>query len=245
MNVPDTARPGGWHIRPQGDRCLIVRFGDTIDPAIGDRCLALSSLLREARLPGVTDVVPSFAAVAVHYAPLPDGSGPTFESLSGTVRALLDSDLSRAAPGGRDVDIPICYGGEYGPDLEPVAQACGLSPEQVIALHSGEPCRVYMLGFAPGHPYLGLHDKALDVPRRTDPRTEVPPGSVAIANRQTVIYPSRLPGGWNILGATPLVMFDARRDPPALLAPGDRVRFVPITEAQFNELRAGQRQAAQ
>ena len=240
MRESDNGRPHDWQLHPQGDRCLIVVFGDTIDPAIGNRCLALSNALRAARLPGVTDVVPSFAAVAVHYAPLPDGTGPTFESLSASVTDLLSGKLDDAADTGREIEIPVCYGGEHGPDLDAVAQACGMTPEQVIALHSGEPCRVYMLGFAPGHPYLGLHGKPLDVPRRTDPRTEVPPGSVAIANRQTVIYPSRLPGGWNILGATPLVMFDPRRQPPALLAPGDRVRFVPITEARFRELRAEQ-----
>ncbi|MEI2416251.1 5-oxoprolinase subunit PxpB [Orrella sp. JC864] len=230
----------GWRIRAQGDRCLVVSFGQAIDPAVGERCLALSALLRKARLPGVIDVVPSFAAVAVHYAPLPDGSGPTFEALSAQLQALLAGDLDAAPARGRVLEIPVCYGGEHGPDLQAVAQAQGLAPEQIVAAHSGEPCRVYMLGFAPGHPYIGLHGPALDVPRRTDPRTEVPAGSVAIANRQTVIYPSKLPGGWNILGATPLPMFDPRRDPPALLAPGDTVRFVPISEARFRQLRAQQ-----
>lgn len=240
MSDNGIGRPQDWQIHAQGDRCLIVVFGNTIDPAVGNRCLALSNALRAANLAGVTDVVPSFAAVAVHYAPHPDGSGPTFDSLSESLRGLLSGDLGDAASAGRKIEIPVCYGGEHGPDLEAVASACGMTPEQIVAVHSGQPCRVYMLGFAPGHPYLGLHGKEIDVPRRTDPRTEVPAGSVAIANRQTVIYPSRLPGGWNILGATPLVMFDPRRQPPALLAPGDEVRFVPITEARFRELRAEQ-----
>ncbi len=232
--------PQGWRIRAQGDRCLIVSFGDIIDPDVGGRCLAFSSLVRDARLPGVTDVVPSFAAVAVHYAPLADGSGPDYELLAERLRELLARGTAGTRIQGREIEIPVCYGGEHGPDLLAVAQAQGITPEQVIAQHSDAPCRVYMLGFAPGHPYIGLHGDALNVPRRNDPRTEVPAGSVAVANRQTVIYPSRLPGGWNILGATPLVMFDARRDPPALLAPGDTVRFVPIPEARYRLLKAEQ-----
>lgn len=231
-----SAAAPGWRLRPQGDRCLIVNFGDAIAPETGRLCLALAQKLREAALPGVTDVVPSFVAVAVHYAPLPDGSGPTWDTLSAQVRALIEAGLDAADEAGRDVEIPVCYGGEHGPDLEDVARACGRSPEEIIALHSSEPCMVYMLGFAPGHAYLGLHE--LNLPRRDEPRTEVPAGSIAIANRQTVIYPNRLPGGWHILGATPLVMFDAQRDPPALLSPGDRVRFVPISEARFRAMRA-------
>ena len=226
-----------WRILPQGDRCLIVSFGERIDAAIGRTCLAAARKLRDARLPGVTDVVPSFVAVAVHYRPGGHGEGPTYAALSEHIQALLAEGIPTADAGGREVDIPVCYGGEHGPDLEEVARTARIKPEDVIRLHSEPRSMVFMLGFAPGHAYLGVHDEKLNIPRRPSPRTAVPAGAVAIANRQTVIYPYRLPGGWNILGAPPLGMFDPARDPAALLQPGDTVRFVPITPDEFDRIR--------
>src|SRR5699024_10398559 len=126
---------------------------------------------------------------------------------------------------GRTIDIPVCYGGDFGPDLDDVARHCGLDVEQVIALHSGEPAYVFMLGFAPGAAYIGMHDDALDIPRRDTPRTALPKGAVAIANRQTIIYPNPSPGGWHVIGTTPLEQFYPSQTPPTLLAPGDMVRF--------------------
>ena len=238
MNAaPDPPAPA-WRIQPQGDRCLLVVFGDVIDPDIGRRCLAVARLLRDAALPGVTDVVPSFAAVAVHYAPAPGRGGPTFATLADRIRALLARGISSVDGAARDVDVPVCYGGEHGPDLQDVARAAGTTPDEIIALHTQPGSMVFMLGFAPGHPYIGVHDARLNLPRRSSPRTAVPMGSVAIANRQTVIYPSRLPGGWNIIGATPLKLFDPARQPASLLQPGDRIRFVPIDPPTFARLRA-------
>jgi KipI family sensor histidine kinase inhibitor len=225
-------------MHPQGDRCLLLVFGETIDAGIGRTCLGVARVLREAGLPGVTDVVPSFVAVAVHYAPGPDGAGPRFADLAGRIEALLAPGIPSADAGARDIDIPVCYGGEHGPDLEDVARAAALTPDEVIALHTQPGSMVYTLGFAPGHPYIGVHDARLNLPRRASPRTAVPMGSVAIANRQTVIYPSRLPGGWNVIGATPLRLFDPAREPASLLQPGDRVRFVPIDAATFARMRA-------
>jgi KipI family sensor histidine kinase inhibitor len=229
-----------WRIHAQGDRCLLIVFGDTVDAETGRRCLAVASALRAAALPGVTDVVPSFVAVAVHYAPAADGAGPTFAGLSGLIEALLARGIPAAGTAARDVEIPVCYGGEHGPDLEDVARAASLTPDEIIALHTRPGSMVFMLGFAPGHPYIGVHDARLNLPRRPSPRTAVPVGSVAIANRQTVIYPSRLPGGWNIIGATPLKLFDPGREPASLLQPGDRVRFVPIDPDTFARMRAEQ-----
>jgi inhibitor of KinA len=226
-----------WRILPQGDRCLIVSFGDQIDASVGRTCLAAARKLRDARLPGVTDVVPSFVAVAVHYRPGGHGEGPTYATLAEHIQALLAGGIPTDATGGREVDIPVCYGGEHGPDLDEVARAARLTPEGVIQLHSQPRCMVFMLGFAPGHAYLGVHDQKLNIPRRPSPRTAVPIGAVAIANRQTVIYPNRLPGGWNIIGATPLVMFDPAREPAALLQPGDSVRFVAIGPEEFDRIR--------
>ncbi|MNL31755.1 Kinase A inhibitor [compost metagenome] len=185
-------------------------------------------------------MVPSFAAVAVHYRPDGLGNGPTCASLTDRINALLAEGIPADAVGGRDIDIPVCYGGEHGPDLADVAQAAGLSPDAIIALHSQRRSMVFMLGFAPGHAYLGVHDEPLNIPRRASPRTAVPAGAVAVANRQTVIYPSRLPGGWNIIGATPLTLFDPAREPASLLQPGDSVRFVPISPEEFDRVRKGQ-----
>lgn len=239
ISEPPSPAETSWRILPQGDRCLIVSFGDQIDAAVGRTCLAAAGKLRDARLPGVTDVVPSFVAVAVHYRPGASG-GPTYAQLSERIRQLLSEGIAADALGGREIDIPVCYGGEHGPDLAEVAEAAGLTPDDVIQLHSQPRSMVFMLGFAPGHAYLGVHDEKLNIPRRPSPRTAVPPGAVAVANRQTVIYPSRLPGGWNIIGATPLTMFDPAREPAALLQPGDSVRFVPISAAEFERIRGAQ-----
>ncbi len=234
--ISDISSPAetAWRIQPQGDRCLIVSFGDQIDAAIGRTCLAAARKLRDAGLPGVTDVVPSFVAVAVHYRPDGLGNGPTYAGLAEHIEALLADGIAADNAAGREIDVPVCYGGDYGPDLLDVAKAAGLTPDDIIALHSGPRSMVFMLGFAPGHAYLGVHDEKLNLPRRASPRTAVPAGAVAIANRQTVIYPNRLPGGWHIIGTTPLTMFDPARDPAATLQP---VRFVPITPDEFERLR--------
>lgn len=224
----------------QGDRCLVISFGDAIDVETGRTCLAVARQLREAGLPGVTDVVPSFVAVAVHYAPSPRGGGPTYAQLADAIAQLLEHGIAAGEDAFRNVDIPVCYGGEHGPDLEDVARAASLTAAEIVELHTQPGSMVFMLGFAPGHPYIGVHDARLALPRRASPRTAVPAGSVAIANRQTVIYPSRLPGGWNVIGATPLRLFDPAREPASLLQPGDRVRFVPIDAAEFERLRAEQ-----
>lgn len=223
-------RETAWTIVPQGDRCLLLVFGDGIDIATGRRCGTAAAALRAARLPGVSDIVPAFNSVAVHYQPRLFKDGATLDRLVAGIGATLETALSgdKPADDARQVDIPVCYGGEYGPDLEDVARHCGLTPQEVIRLHSGTPAYVFMLGFAPGAPYIGIHDRKLAIGRRDTPRTVVPAGSVAIANLQTMIYPNASPGGWNLIGSTPSVLFDAAREPATLLAPGDTVRFVPI-----------------
>ncbi|NMK47175.1 5-oxoprolinase subunit PxpB [Achromobacter sp. Bel] len=240
MNAPsDPPCPAetAWRILPQGDRCLIISFGDRIDASVGRTCLAAARKLRAAQLPGVTDVVPSFVAVAVHYRPDGRGNGPSCTRLTASINALLAEGIAADALDGRLIDVPVCYGGEHGPDLPEVARAAGVTEDEIVALHSQPRCMVFMLGFAPGHAYLGVHDPKLDIPRRPSPRTVVPTGAVAVANRQTVIYPNRLPGGWNIIGATPLTLFDPERAPASLLQPGDSVRFVPISPEEFERIR--------
>ena len=233
-----------FSIRAQGDRCLSLDFGDEIDMQTGLLCLSASAALREARLPGVTDVVPSYTAVAVHYQPTTEAPELDFASLSHAITDLLGQGLPEVSASTREIEVPVCYGGEHGPDLADVARTTGLTEAQVIALHTAPGSMVFTLGFAPGLPYIGVHDPLFAIPRRDVPRTAVPRGSVAIANRQTTIYPNLLPGGWHILGATPMQMFDLHRDPPSLLMPGDRVRFVPISKEEFDRLALEQGTAA-
>jgi len=235
----DQSSRRGWSILPQGDRCLILVFGQDIQVDTGRRCALAAAALRAARLSGITDIVPTFNTVALHFQPEGLGKGAGIAQLASEVNHVLDAAMSQEqiTSSGKQVEIPVCYGGEHGPDLQAVADYCKLDPAEVIRLHSHEPAYVFMLGFAPGAPYIGVHDPKLSIGRRDTPRTLLPAGSVAIANLQTMIYPNASPGGWNIIGATPVVLFDPTQDPPTLLQPGDTVKFVPIDAQAFQALR--------
>src|SRR5438046_3410938 len=230
-------RDGGFRLEPMGDRCLIVAFESRVDPDINARVRAMADYLLEHPIEGVIDVVPAFTTVAVHYRPeslADDGSGASpYGRLAATIERLMLQDVPRMHRPGRVIEIPVCYGGELGPDLNEVAAVCGLAPQQVVDIHAASPHRVYMLGFAPGFPYLGGLDPRVQVPRRATPRTKVPAGSVAIARDQSAIYSLETPGGWNVIGRTPVRLFAPETDPPCLLAAGDDVRFVPIGREQF------------
>lgn len=227
-----------YTLRPQGDRCLSIDFGDAISLETGELCLSAAATLERARLQGVTDIVPSYTAVALFYQPGVDFGGTDFGTLSQQVRDTLSADLVQATTSARQIKIPVCYGGKHGPDLSEVARKIGISEQEVIRIHTSPGCMVFGLGFSPGHPYIGVHDPLFALPRRDVPRTAVPAGSVAIANRQSTIYPTLLPGGWHILGATPLKLFDLKRSQPSLLLPGDQVHFVSISEHEYDKLAA-------
>lgn len=199
-------------IRPFGESALLVETGDA------DRAQALALAIRGA-MPEAVAAIPGLESLLVELEASAD--------LEGAARQLerLAAGTAAAAPAGRDVTIPVTYGGDRGPDLDDVAAMCGLSVVEVVERHLGSQLRVLFLGFAPGFAYLGGLDDGLRVPRLATPRTRTPAGSVAIADSMSGIYPADLPGGWRIIGHTDLVMFDPHRDPPALLAPGDRVRF--------------------
>ncbi len=230
--TPALALP--WRIAHQGDRTLLLIRDEPISVHNGRQCAAIAAALRQAAIDGVTDIVPTFNSVAVHYRPRPSDSGTTFQNLASKVIKAVEALADQPDPAqSRCIDIPVCYGGQYGPDLADVADHCGISEDDVITLHSREPAYVFMLGFAPGAPYIGMHDPALNIGRRDTPRTELPIGSVAIANRQTIIYPNVSPGGWHVIGTTPTSLFFPDREPSTLLAPGDTVRFVPISAEQF------------
>jgi KipI family sensor histidine kinase inhibitor len=221
-------------IEPLGETALLLRFGPGLDPAVNTRVHRAKSALRAAHLPGLYDIVPSYATLALYYEPVAwlDGNGSQpWRNVEAAVRAVLATPPAAGTVVPRVVEVPVCYGGDFGPDLDALASHTGLAASDVIARHTAATYTVAMLGFAPGFPYLFGLDPALEMPRRASPRTRVPAGSVAIGGAQTGIYPSELPGGWQLIGRTPLALFDARRVPPSLLMPGDRVRFVAIDAA--------------
>ena len=208
-------------IRPASDGSLLVSFGEEISPAIHRDVLRMTRRLLGA--PGIRNLHPGYASVLVDFDPL--AGDP--EELEARIRALAAGGEAEPVAEPRVVEIPVEYGGEAGPDLEDVARLAGLTPAEVVALHSGAEYLVYFLGFSPGFPYLGGLPAALSTPRLERPRRLVPAGSVAIGGSQTGVYPVASPGGWRIIGRTPLELFRADREPPTLVAMGDRVRFVP------------------
>jgi KipI family sensor histidine kinase inhibitor len=216
-------------IEALGDGALLIQCGDAIDAAINARTLAIARAVEAAKLPGILDIAPAYASVCLRYGPHAwigaDAPSP-FARLAQRLGTLVENVASDSAADAGSIEIPVSYGGASGPDLDDVAAHAGLMREAVIEMHSGAEYRVAMLGFAPGFPYLlGLPD-ALRMPRRATPRTRVPAGSVAIGGAQTGVYPRETPGGWHLIGRTELNLFDPVRDPPALLAPGMRVRFI-------------------
>ena len=230
----------GLHIEPLGDGALLIELGTRIDTAVNAHALALADALRAAALPGVTDIAPAYASVCVRYDPAAwHAAAMPFEAIAARIDALARAVPARApaAAHAAGVEIPVCYDAEFGPDIGAVAQHTGLSAAAVVARHCAGDYRVAMLGFAPGFAYLLGLDAALIAPRRASPRTRVPAGSVAIGGAQTGIYPSELPGGWHIIGRTPLRLFDAARTPAALLAPGQGVRFRAIDRTEFERRR--------
>jgi KipI family sensor histidine kinase inhibitor len=210
-------------IKQAGDSALLLELGDAaIDPELNARAIAVARVVRERAIPGVRDVVSTFRSVAVFFNPL----STDVATVAAALHEAADVDASREA--GRVVDIPVVYGGDGGPDMTEVAAFAGCTPEEVVERHAAKRYRVYMLGFLPGFAYMARTDPAIAVPRRATPRLRVAAGSVGIAGAQTGIYPRESPGGWQIIGRTPMTLFDLAQTPPALLAPGDEVRFVPI-----------------
>jgi KipI family sensor histidine kinase inhibitor len=227
--TPLAADPG-LRLEALGDRALLAVLGEAIDPEVNDRVHALAGAIRAAGLPGIRDLVPAYATLAVHYQPerwCGSGAAPA-RALARELQALWAGTAAGAAGTSRVVPIPVRYGGQWGPDLTEVAGHCGLSEAEVVRRHTERDYRVFMLGFAPGFPYLGGLDPALATPRRATPRTRIPAGSVGIAGAQTGIYPLETPGGWQIIGRTDLRLFDPAQPEPCRLRPGDRLRFVAV-----------------
>ena len=219
-------------IRDAGDSALLLELREAIDPRINARAIAIAAAMRNAAVAGVRDVVSTYRSVAVYFDPL--------EADPAALRAALAraSETSSEVADGKTVEIPAAYGGQDGPDLETVAEWAGLSANAVAERHASTKYRVFMLGFLPGFAYLGSVDDRIAAPRRPTPRLRVPTGSVGIAGRQTGVYPRQSPGGWQIVGRTPLRLFDPDRVPAALLAPGDSVRFVSTSASELGSLDA-------
>ncbi len=208
---------------PMGDRAMVLEFGSEIDPELNALVHRATAAIEGARLDGVVELVPTYRSLALHY-------DPTLTGQDKLRQAILELDLEGGGVSGgqRVVEIPTLYGGEYGADIGFVAENAGVSESEVIRIHSGVDYLVYAMGFSPGFPYLGGLDPRLDTPRLYTPRTMIPAGSVGIAETQTGVYPVASPGGWRLIGRTPLKLFDPHSDPPTIINAGDRVRFVPL-----------------
>lgn len=222
-----------FRIVAAGDACVLLQFDERIAPEVNARAVAAAAMLHRAAVPGVRDIVPTFRSLAVHFDPLQT----QYDALMEAVR-----EAARVAPAGEQLHasavtrIPVCYGGEFGPDLHEVARFAGVSEDAVVDLHCGASYRVFMLGFMPGFAYLGTVPDPIAAPRRRSPRARVVAGSVGIAGAQTGVYPADTPGGWQLIGRTPVRMFDVSRPEPCLLAPGDTVRFHAVDRATYQEL---------
>lgn len=228
------ANVGPLTYAPLGDRTAVVRFRQHISADVNEAVHAAAERIREAGMPGLLDIVPTMASLAVTYDPF----RITFDELVVRLKELR-LDAARPRPrSGTSLRVPVCYGGAFGPDLDRVAEEKGLHPDEVVRLHSGKTYLVYMLGFIAGYPYIGDLDPRLSMPRRTSPRLSVEKGSVVIADRLTVINPVASPGGWHIIGRTPIDLFDPAADPPCAILAGDRVTFEPIDEPAFRHWNA-------
>jgi KipI family sensor histidine kinase inhibitor len=228
--VSDDRRPV---VLEAGDGALVVEFGDDVDAAVNARVVALDAAVAAARLQGVMETVPTYRSLLVHYDPLAIAPDRLKEQL-----LALAEGAGAGAAEPRRWRVPVCYGGAHGVDLEAVATRHGLTPEAVVAAHSGAEYRVYMIGFAPGFIYLGGLPEILHTDRRHDPRMKTPARSVSIGGRQAGISPPiEMPSGWHLLGRTPVRTWDAARtSDPFLFQPGDVIRFHPVEEAVYDEM---------
>jgi inhibitor of KinA len=220
-----------FSLSPLGDTALVIQFGRSISPHVHQRVIKMTSLLEKANLPGIKEWVPAYSTVTLFYDPY----RLSYDKLTAYLLKLKDQLHQVPAPDSWVIHIPVCYGGKYGPDLRKVARHTGLTPEEVVDLHSRPFYLIYMLGFTPGFPYLGGLPPQLATPRRPTPRPRVAAGSVGIAGQQTGIYPLETPGGWQIIGRTPLKLYDPVK-PEFLLKAGHYVHFISISEQEYERI---------
>lgn len=220
---------------PMGDQAVHLIIGHEINPKTHQQVMKIGHLLQKHPLPEITEWVPTYQAITLFYRP----ELITYNQLVTKLKTWLDQatmELPKLKT--RKIDIPVLYGEPYGPDLDHVAKVNHLDPEEVIAIHTQPTYLVYMIGFTPGFPYLGGLSPQIATPRKKNPRPQVPAGSIGIADQQTGIYSLSTPGGWNLIGRTPIRLFDPQREPAALLTPGDQIRFVSIHMEEYKEIEA-------
>lgn len=212
-----------------GDSSLLVEFGQEISPEINRKITATVQLMKEQHIEGVLDIIPAFCSLLINY----DPRVISYDELKGRMKNLLKVEIKAEAGRKRVFEIPVCYGGEYGPDLANIAKHAGLTEKEVIEIHSSRDYLIYMLGFLPGFTYLGGLDERIHTPRLASPRIKISAGSVGIGGSQTGIYPLDSPGGWQLMGMTPVKTYDPTREVPILVEAGDYIRFVPVTEEEY------------
>lgn len=217
---------------PAGDSAVNVEFGRTIDPEINKKIRSLSDSLSRKPIRGVTECIPTFRSLLVCYDPLQTGG----EALIKKLKKRIDKLDSAAGASKRVFKIPVCYGGEFGEDIAFVASHAGLTAQEVIDIHTSRDYLIFMLGFLPGFAYLGDMDKRLHTPRLSNPRTSIPAGSVGIGGEQTGIYPLASPGGWQLIGRTPVRPYDPEAEQPILYSAGDYIRFFSVDEQEYRRI---------
>lgn len=221
---------------PLGDSAVVMQFGDVISETINFQVRTVAAWLDEYTFEGFVEYVPAFTCITIYYEPWVLNYHEMILLLQEMVGNMTDTEIGEQS---EVRTIPVHYGGAMGPDLEYVANYHHMSTDEVIALHTQPEYLVYMIGFAPGFPYLGGMDERIATPRKETPRPKIPKGAVGIAGSQTGIYPMETPGGWQLIGQTPLELFDIGKEEPALLKAGDRLRFRPVTEAEWLKIKSG------
>jgi inhibitor of KinA len=216
-----------------GDAAVLIELGAIIDERLNEAAVAAADQVRGCAIPGIRDIVPAYASFAVYIDPARTDVQTVVDLILASLNTMTDAPVARIEH--PPIEIPVCYDPAFAPDLPAVAIHAGCSEDDAVAIHASRTYRVFMLGFLPGFPYMGIVDDRIAVPRHETPRIRVAAGSVGIAGRQTGIYPRDTPGGWQIIGRTPLRLFDVRRDPPTVLTAGMSVRFVPITRTDFDD----------
>lgn len=226
--------------KPLSDSALFVIFGDSISTETHDKIQYFYETLKNHPFEGLIELVPGYTNICIHYdimqvakSSLYNGTQSIYSTIVSYLQALLQQNTEISVNDKRIVEIPVVYGGEYGPDLQYVAEYHNLSVEEVIKRHTESECLVYMLGFAPGFAFMGGLDESIATPRKETPRLAIPAGSVGIAGKQTGAYPFETPGGWQIIGRTPQPLFLPNEYPPTYLKAGDRIRFKAISEKEF------------
>ena len=219
-------------ILPEGDSAILIEFPKAISPEINRKITSLAYLIKEQHIEGVMDMIPAFCSLLIHY----DPRVITYAKLLNRVNKIMKLNVDTKVKTKKIYEIPVCYGGEHGPDLEFVAKNADISVEEVIKIHSSKDYLIYMLGFLPGFSYLGGLDEKIHTPRLANPRIKIPAGSVGIGGAQTGIYPLESPGGWQLIGKTPVKTYNPDRKVPILFEAGYYIRFVPISQEDFEKI---------